>query len=540
MTQTLPLDTDQPAPRLTRVQWLICAISAIGFAFDIYTLLMLPLIIKPAMLALGGPGFAPGSLEFKHWARILFFVPAIAGGVIGLLGGYLTDILGRRRVLTGAILLYAFSALAAGYATSLPQLLLLRCGMFIGVSVEFVAAVAWLAELFPNPKQREKVLGYTQAFSSFGGMMVAGANVLAATLASKLPSIYGNHEAWRYTLISGVIPALPLILIRPFLPESPVWQQKKQSGALKRPSITELFRPALRKTTILTTLVFAASYGIAFGAIQQLPQILGAANGGQKQILATAKEKAKDEIDQAKALDKAAADAKAVADKLAPATSTAPTTAKAATAPATQGTEPTLAAAQAKAAAAKATAAAGAAGRKAKAAQSNATDKAVAEVSGVQEIGGLFGRIALAYLAVMIASRRGLLAIFAVPAMIFVPCYFWWLSGSLQSDSLTTIKIGIFIVGFLVVSQFSFWGNYIPLVFPLHLRGTGESFAANIGGRILGTMAAWLTLSFAGGGKDATPVQIAQTAAIVAGSYALIGVVLSFWLPEPRGQIEND
>ena len=38
-----------------------------------------------------------------------------------------------------------------------------------------------------------------------------------------------------------------------------------------------------------------------------------------------------------------------------------------------------------------------------------------------------------------------------------------------------------------MVAQFSFWGNHIPRVFPLHLRGTGESFAANIGGRVIGT-----------------------------------------------------
>ena len=42
-------------PRLTRTQWLICAIAAIGFAFDIYELLMLPLVIKPAIAALSGP-----------------------------------------------------------------------------------------------------------------------------------------------------------------------------------------------------------------------------------------------------------------------------------------------------------------------------------------------------------------------------------------------------------------------------------------------------------------------------------------------------
>ena len=29
-------------PRLTGVQWLICAIASIGFAFDTYEILMLP------------------------------------------------------------------------------------------------------------------------------------------------------------------------------------------------------------------------------------------------------------------------------------------------------------------------------------------------------------------------------------------------------------------------------------------------------------------------------------------------------------------
>ena len=45
-----------PGPnRLGTVEWLICIIAAIGFAFDIYELLMLPLIIKPAIAALSGP-----------------------------------------------------------------------------------------------------------------------------------------------------------------------------------------------------------------------------------------------------------------------------------------------------------------------------------------------------------------------------------------------------------------------------------------------------------------------------------------------------
>jgi MFS family permease len=125
-----------PALRLTPVQWLVCTIAAIGFAFDIYELLMLPLIIKPAMAALSAPLideaikagmerpaamalWLPGGANYVKWARVLFFVPALAGGIFGLWGGWLTDRLGRRRVLTFSILLYAFGACAAGFSTSL-------------------------------------------------------------------------------------------------------------------------------------------------------------------------------------------------------------------------------------------------------------------------------------------------------------------------------------------------------------------------------------------------------------------------------------
>jgi MFS family permease len=485
------------ASRLTPIQWLICAIAAIGFAFDIYELLMLPLIIKPAIAALSAPLveqlvaggmprpqamalWVPGGAEYVSWARTLFFVPAMVGGVFGLLGGYLTDRLGRRRVLTFSILLYAGAAFASGFVTSLPQLLVLRCAVFVGVCVEFVAAVAWLAELFEDPKQRERVLGYTQAFSSVGGILVAGANVAAAALAVSLPAIHGGHEAWRYTLISGVIPALPLIAIRPFLPESPAWAAKRAAGQLRRPSIRELFSPALARTTLVTTIVFAASYGIAFGAIQQLPQILGAPNRGHVEIVAQAN----------------AARARVVADAAAKGQPAPP--------------EPRL-----------------------RQVAANATDQAVATVSSMQEMGGLLGRAVFAFIAAWAITRRSLLRLFQIPALIFVPLFFVWVSQNLGTpDSLLWVKIGIFVAGFFTVAQFSFWGNYIPLVFPLHLRGTGESFAANIGGRVIGTAAAWFTLTFSEA-RPPDPGKIAVVGAIVAGVYALIGAIATQWLPEP-------
>ena len=446
-------------PRLTLTQWLICFIAAIGFAFDIYEILMLPLVVRPALLELVGA--APGSPEFQMWFGRLFYIPAFAGGIFGLLGGYLTDRLGRRRVLTYSILIYAVSAFASGFATSIEMLLVLRCFVFIGVCVEFVAAVAWLAELFPEPARREKVLGYTQAFSSIGGLLVAVANGLAVAYSASLPAIaaFGvevanPHAPWRYTLMSGVIPAIPLIVIRPFLPESPIWQEKKTTGTLKRPSIAALFAPDLRRTTIVTTVMFAMSYGAAFGALQQTPQMIPGLPEVREAVQGLP-------APQARAIEQSTA----------------------------------------------------------------------ANVTKVQEIGGLVGRIVLAALAAVIVSRRRLIRVFQVPGLIVMPLVF----AVAAVTSLPMLYVGIFFAGMLTVGQFSFWGNYLPRVYPVHLRGTGESFAANIGGRLIGTSFAWLTALLAVTSDRANaPAKVAMVAAAVGFSVYLVGFIASFWLPEPK------
>jgi MFS family permease len=436
--------------RFTPVQWLICIIAAIGFAFDIYELLMLPLVVRPALMELAS--LKPGTPAFNEWVGFLFWVPAVAGGIFGLLGGYLTDRFGRRRVLVWSILLYAFSALGSGFVTSPAALLFFRCTTFIGVCVEFVAAVAWLAELFPDPKRREAVLGYTQAFSSIGGLLVTGAYYLAVHYADSLPAIAGGHSPWRYTLISGVIPALPLILIRPFLPESPAWAQKKAQGTLKRPSVLELFEPRYRKTTLITALMFACSYGAAFGAIQHLPRIVP----GLPEVASLARP---------------------------------------------------------------------------------LQEKMVGSVQFYQEMGGLVGRFVLAFLAVRIISRRRLLRIFQVPGLFIVPLVFFYPT----STSLDVLKWGVALAGLFTVAQFSFWGNYLPRMYPTYLRGTGESFAANVGGRMVGTSAAFVTTQLANVAPGGNPsAKLAYAAAIVALAVYVIGFAASFALPEPKSEALPD
>jgi MFS family permease len=434
-----------PAPihLSTPVKWTICAVAAIGFLFDIYSVLVGPLILQPALLELGK--LERGTPAYADWAGRLFWFPPLIGGFFGMIGGYLTDLFGRRRVLVWSIMLYTLSAVAAGYSASLEALLFWRVLSFAGVCVEFVAAVAWLAELFPEPKTRESVLGWTQAFSSLGGVAVAEASYLANHYAAALPQIYGGHAAWRYTLISAVLPAIPLAIIRPFLPESPEWKLKKEAGTLKRPHFTELFQPAYRKTALVTALLFACGYGATFGAIQQAPQI----TPGLKEVASMA--------------------------------------------PALRG-------------------------------------ETVARVQQIQEWGGLTGRIALALLAAVVVGRRALLRIFIVPGLLVVPFVFFYPA----LHSLEMFRLGMFFAGFCAVGQLSFWGNYLPRVYPVYLRGTGEGFAANVGGRMLGTSAAYVTTHLATvmGGATAA-AKLAHAASAVALFIFALAVTLSFFLPEP-------
>lgn len=514
-TGSKPLEPNSGGLRLTTVQWLICIIAAIGFAFDIYELLMLPLIARPALLELSNGKITPGSPEFRTWISLLFYIPAVAGGIFGLLGGYLTDLLGRRRVLTWSILLYAFAAFAAGFSTNLYMLLFFRCLVFIGVCVEFVAAVAWLAELFDNPKQREGVLGFTQAFSSLGGLSVAMVSIIVASWAKnespsilfemiKLPAlqlpkiqlpgflsflgtIENGNAGWRYLLMSGLLPAIPLIVIRPFLPESPAWQKKREAGKFRRPSIAELFSPELRQTTIVTTLMFTCSFGVAFGAIQQMPQIVP----GLPETKAAVNEKFTAE--QIAALKTKLTDAGKSEEEI----------------------KKAIGAERRKVA-----------GPIELTKSSHATER--------QEIGGLVGRFLIAILMLFIVSRRALLRVFLIPGMIAMPIIFGWAAVT----SLHYLEYGIFIAGLLTVAQFSFWGNYLPHVYPMHLRGTGESFAANIGGRLIGTcffgVTQWIAFFLPGEAEYAT--KVAYTAAGVAFTLYLINFIASFWLPEPKAE----
>lgn len=541
-------------PRFTRTQWLIIVIAAIGFLFDTYELLMTPLVAVPAIAEL--LGLPPNNPTVTDWTGRLLWITAVCGGTFGLLGGWLIDRFGRKRIMAASIFLYAFSPFAAAFATSLPMFIFFRCTTFIGVCVEFIAAITWLAELFPDARQKKVVLGGTQAFASLGGLLVTGVNIWIVGHAADLPAMNGAHASWRYLLTTGLLPAIPIALLLPFVPESQVWLERRNTA---RPSFGALFSPTLRRATLVSAALSACAYAAAFGALQLTPlriapglpelseqrKALKPLNDEATKLNLELSSDAKPKFDAAvatvpglghlakqraatriaqraarKADDKAQLGVLVAKFKDFDAKLDALTAAKPDAKTAILGREKILK------------------GLGDLREQQQPLDDAVKQRGNhaqlFQELGGLVGRILLALLLLTAIPRGRMLRIFILPGLLIAPLLY----STLYHSGGAGFDWGIFVLGLCVVAQFSYFGEYLPKVFPVHLRGTGGSFATNVGGRMIGTSAAFLTTNVLAPMMPGTSTfdKVAIAAAIVAASVFTIGFALSFLLPEPKAE----
>jgi MFS family permease len=488
-------------PKFTITTWLIIVIASIGFLFDTYELLMTPLVAAPAIAEL--LKIPQNNPIVTEWVGRLLWIAALCGGVFGLLGGWLVDKFGRKTVMAASIFIYSFSPFCAAYATSLPVFIFFRSTTFIGVCVEFVAAITWLAEVFEDKHQKEKWLGITQAFASLGGVFVTMVSIWISTHLKDLPHmglaalVDGSVSSWRYLLMTGLLPAIPIALLLPFVPESKVWKDRRAAGTLKRPSFGALFSPELRRVTIVTAVLSACAYGIAFGALQVT---VARVTPGLPELKDTSKSlvplrKAADELN-AKFNNPATApdDKKALIGQI----------------KANFGQQKPLI---------------------------EEVKKLSDKVQFHQEMGGLVGRVLLAILLIVGISRVALLKVFQLPALILLPLTYFKLFA-VGGDSFLWAYAAC---GLVTVAQFSYFGEYLPKVFPLHLRGTGGSFATNVGGRMIGTSMAllntsWLAPMLAGSAAAVKPMHIALAAGYIATGLAVIAFLVGFLLPEPKEQ----
>ncbi len=184
--------------------------SAFGYAMDGFDLLILGFMLRPIAASLGLSGTQAASLV----------TATLVGAVVGGVGfGMLADRLGRVRVLTWSIMLFAvftgLCALARGYA----DLLAYRTVAGLGLGGEFGIGMALVAEAWPA-SMRARV-------SSYVGLGWQ-AGVLAAAL---LTPILLPRIGWRGMFAVGILPALVAFAIRRRLTEPALFEATRGSSA---------------------------------------------------------------------------------------------------------------------------------------------------------------------------------------------------------------------------------------------------------------------------------------------------------------------
>jgi EmrB/QacA subfamily drug resistance transporter len=121
-------------------------------------------IVNVALPSIGTAlDFSQENLSWVVNAYVLTF-----GGFL-LLGGRMADLLGRRRVFMGGLILFALASLAGGLATNDGQLIAARAVQGLGAAILSPAALSIVTTTFRDGAERNKALGVWGAVAGSGG-----------------------------------------------------------------------------------------------------------------------------------------------------------------------------------------------------------------------------------------------------------------------------------------------------------------------------------------------------------------------------------
>jgi MFS family permease len=249
MISETPLDGDVVTPQAWKALWG----SALGYAMDGFDLLILGFMLRAIS----------ADLNLTQTQAASLVTATLVGAVIGGVGfGMLSDRLGRVRVLTWTIVLFAvftgLCALAQGYW----DLLFYRTIAGIGLGGEFGIGMALVAEAWPASK-RARASSYVGLGWQVG---VLAAAILTPML---LPSI-----GWRGMFAIGLFPAVAAYFIRKNLHEPDVFMERT-AGAPKASPLKLLVAdgPTTRISIGMVILCSVQNFGY-YGVMIWLPNYL--------------------------------------------------------------------------------------------------------------------------------------------------------------------------------------------------------------------------------------------------------------------------
>jgi EmrB/QacA subfamily drug resistance transporter len=189
------------AEALQRRKWLALAL----LASTQFVIVLDAAIVNVAIPSIGK------DLQFSE--EDLTWIPnayALTFGGFLLLGGRMADLLGRRRLFMGGLVLFSVASLLGGLATSETQLIAARALQGLGAALLAPSALSMVTNMFEEGAERNKALGVWGAVSGSGG----AAGVL-------LGGVLTEYAGWEWVLWVNVpIGVIAAILAPRLLVES--------------------------------------------------------------------------------------------------------------------------------------------------------------------------------------------------------------------------------------------------------------------------------------------------------------------------------
>ena len=190
-------------PKGNRVGWLMIS-SILVEAWDLYSIAFVLVFIRdlyhpsPALLGLAAAGTQGGAL------------------IGALLGGWLSDKIGRRVMFLSTMIMFIIFALVQAFVPNVVWLVVVRLILGIPLGSDISNGYTYIMESMPAGER--EVMGNRWQFMFAVGEVVTLA-IIAVFIASGLPP----HVIWRVTLGLGAVPAAVILAMRHDLPETAVW-----------------------------------------------------------------------------------------------------------------------------------------------------------------------------------------------------------------------------------------------------------------------------------------------------------------------------
>jgi MFS family permease len=195
------------SPKGNRVGWLMMA-SILVEAWDLYSIAFVLVFVNqqyhpdPWTLGLVGAGTQGGAL------------------IGALIGGWLSDKIGRRVMFVGTMVLFIVLALAQSFVPNVTWLIVIRFLLGIPLGSDISNGYAYIMESMA--KGQRDVMGNRWQF-----MFAVGEVLTIAVIAIFLVFDVDHEILWRVVLGLGAVPALIILVLRHDVPETAVWLVQK-------------------------------------------------------------------------------------------------------------------------------------------------------------------------------------------------------------------------------------------------------------------------------------------------------------------------